>query len=237
MYKIIIDTSGIYTNVGLLKDNQLLGHVAYRVQPLVHLHETILALLTQFEITLQDVNLIAVVAGPGSWTGLNIGVVAAKTLAATLNIPLLPLSSFDVLINAYTCTGGTVIAGVDARQKRIYSALYTCNNGTIDTSNAQRATLVVDEFRELVQSQDNVALITYRQSVSPKKDILKHTDFGVPQLHFDLLPMQAMAKVMLATEADAIAGYDLFSLMPDYMQLTSPERKRLAEQAKTTNKD
>jgi tRNA threonylcarbamoyladenosine biosynthesis protein TsaB len=113
-------------------------------------------LLQKNNIQPTAIQAVAVSAGPGSYTGLRIGVAAAKGFCSALNIPLIAISTLQILAEAYTSAQpnftGLLAPMLDARRMEVYTALFT--------SNLERLTpdepLVVDEnafAKELTEQQ------------------------------------------------------------------------------------
>ena len=75
-------------------------------------------------ISFQDLSAIAVSQGPGSYTGLRIGVSAAKGLCYALNIPLISVDTLQVLASKVTIAEGLIIPMLDARRMEVYSAIF-----------------------------------------------------------------------------------------------------------------
>ncbi|MDE2827109.1 MAG: tRNA (adenosine(37)-N6)-threonylcarbamoyltransferase complex dimerization subunit type 1 TsaB [Bacteroidota bacterium] len=124
MRTLIIDTSGPFTTV-LVAEGTSLGTVSIlHGRPAEHLHEQIQTSLSCLHIEPSDLHRIAVVVGPGSWTGLNIGVTAAKTLAQVLEIPLSPIRTLDALVAGHS---RPVWAVMNAGRGQCYYVHYTCS--------------------------------------------------------------------------------------------------------------
>lgn len=88
------------------------------------LHVFIENALEEAKITYKDLTAIAVSMGPGSYTGLRIGVSAAKGLCYALNIPLIAVDTLEALANRLTITEGVIIPMLDARRMEVYSAVF-----------------------------------------------------------------------------------------------------------------
>lgn len=88
------------------------------------LHVFIEEITTEADISLNDLVAIAVSSGPGSYTGLRIGVSAAKGLSFALNIPLISVDTLTSLANQVTQTDGLIIPLLDARRMEVYSAIF-----------------------------------------------------------------------------------------------------------------
>jgi len=91
------------------------------------LHVFIEEIIKEADITLQDVSAIAVSQGPGSYTGLRIGVSAAKGLCFALDISLISVDTLQVLASQAIVSSGLIIPMLDARRMEVYSAIFTPN--------------------------------------------------------------------------------------------------------------
>lgn len=89
------------------------------------LHVFIEECLQESKINVNDLSAVAVSQGPGSYTGLRIGVSAAKGLCFALNLPLISVDTLQVLASQLSITEGVIIPMIDARRMEVYSAIYT----------------------------------------------------------------------------------------------------------------
>lgn len=119
-----IDTS-TDVRVGLARDGEILArrHIADTRQHVEQLIPLVGEALAEAGATMADLDLICVGLGPGPFTGLRVGIVAAQTLAAVRRIPLHGVCSLDVLAVAVTGLDEFVVAA-DARRKELYWARY-----------------------------------------------------------------------------------------------------------------
>ena len=88
------------------------------------LHVFIEEVIAEAKITVQDLTAIAVSQGPGSYTGLRIGVSAAKGLCFALNIPLIAVDTLQTLASQAKVSEGKIIPMLDARRMEVYSAVF-----------------------------------------------------------------------------------------------------------------
>ncbi|TDO77949.1 tRNA threonylcarbamoyladenosine biosynthesis protein TsaB [Flavobacterium chryseum] len=105
------------------------------------LHVFIEEVIADAGITVQDLVAIAVSQGPGSYTGLRIGVSAAKGLCFALNIPLIAIDTLQTLASQAKVSDGKIIPMLDARRMEVYSAIF---NADLETERAIQAE-VIDE--------------------------------------------------------------------------------------------
>ena len=105
------------------------------------LHVFIEEVIAEAKITVQDLTAIAVSQGPGSYTGLRIGVSAAKGLCFALNIPLIAVDTLQTLASQAKVSEGKIIPMLDARRMEVYSAVF---NTALETERPIQAE-VIDE--------------------------------------------------------------------------------------------
>lgn len=128
-----IDTSGPFCTVGLAGSDGVLAERSVRGQKIhsVRLLPLIEELLDDAGLLKGNLDGVAVSAGPGSFTGLRVGLTTARTLAQVLDIPVVGVSSLEVLVYPL-CGARRVWALVPARRGEVYAALYDCGGGAPD---------------------------------------------------------------------------------------------------------
>jgi tRNA threonylcarbamoyladenosine biosynthesis protein TsaB len=125
-----IETTTTNCSVALSKGAELLCLKEEADQGYSHgekLHVFIDQVLKQVGASVSDLDAIAVSQGPGSYTGLRIGVSAAKGLCYALNRPLISVPTLEVLAMQVQTDGSTIIPMLDARRLEVYSAVYSCD--------------------------------------------------------------------------------------------------------------
>ncbi|HWL25805.1 MAG TPA: tRNA (adenosine(37)-N6)-threonylcarbamoyltransferase complex dimerization subunit type 1 TsaB [Ureibacillus sp.] len=121
-----IDTSNSPLSVAVVKDGQTLVEIVQNIK-LTHsvtAMPVIEELLAKVNIKPKEIDAIAVSEGPGSYTGIRIGVTIAKTLSWTLNKPLVGISSLKVIAANANLFNGLVCSLFDARRENVYAGVY-----------------------------------------------------------------------------------------------------------------
>ena len=110
------------------------------------LHVFIEECLQELHLTFKDLSAVAVSQGPGSYTGLRIGVSAAKGLSFALDIPLIAIDTLQILASQLTISEGIIIPMIDARRMEVYSAIF--NSKLEKIREVQAEIITEDSFLE-----------------------------------------------------------------------------------------
>ncbi len=126
-----LETAAVAASVAVCEDERLLAQ-SFQNRGLTHsatLMPMLAALLENAGLTLDEIDVVAVAAGPGSFTGVRIGVAAAKGLAWPGDKLCAPCSTLEAM--AWQCAhmGGEVCAVMDARRSQVYNARFACPDG------------------------------------------------------------------------------------------------------------
>ncbi|WP_088044646.1 tRNA (adenosine(37)-N6)-threonylcarbamoyltransferase complex dimerization subunit type 1 TsaB [Bacillus sp. EAC] len=126
MTVLAIDTSTNVMGVSLSKDDSIIGETITFINKnhSVRLMPAIDLLMKECNVKPKELTKIVVAKGPGSYTGVRIGVTVAKTLAYTLNIPIIGVSSLKVLASNGRHFSGLVCPIFDARRNLLFTGLY-----------------------------------------------------------------------------------------------------------------
>lgn len=115
------------------------------------LHEYINEVLNSAQISRDELHAIAVSKGPGSYTGLRIGVSAAKGLCYALDIPLISVPTLEILARKVELQKGCIVAMLDARRMEVYSAVFDTNYKCIEPTSAK--VLDTSSYNDILQNQ------------------------------------------------------------------------------------
>jgi universal bacterial protein yeaZ len=129
-----IDTSTSSLSVCISDDDEIIGEININ-NGLVHstmLMPAIENLFKLLDFDMKDLSHIAVTVGPGSFTGIRIGVATANAFSLALGIPVISVSSLDALAMNFISYEGTVITTIDAQRDTYYVGVYKSNNSKIE---------------------------------------------------------------------------------------------------------
>ncbi|MFF2449305.1 tRNA (adenosine(37)-N6)-threonylcarbamoyltransferase complex dimerization subunit type 1 TsaB [Neobacillus sp. NPDC058068] len=229
-----IDTSNYCLGVALLEDNQVLGEYITNLKKnhSVRIMPAIETLMKDCERVPADLTKIVVAKGPGSYTGVRIGVTIAKTLAWTLHIPLVGISSLEILAAG---TGryfdGYISPLFDARRGQVYTGLYQFENGKLVMVEPDQLILLVDWAAKLVESTKPILFVGNDLQIHrPRIEEL----LGL-KATFASITEHNPRPAELALLGSDKQGEDIHSFVPNYIRLAEAEAKWLEAKGKISN--
>lgn len=188
MNRLFIDTSTKYLCIGIAKDEK----VIYKFQQEAIKKQSELTIpflqkaLKENNLELKDIDEVTVTIGPGSFTGIRIGMCVAKVLASLNNIPLKAISS----LNSYASLGKKIVI-LDAKAKRVYLGIYNDNKKVVDECVVEISTLkemlkdypdydvVLDSYLIDLDSEE-IDVIENMNRISLTSDVVENIDSLVP---------------------------------------------------------
>ena len=204
MISLVIDTSSSYVTVSIIKDNTLVhefkkkidNDIASKIMSIINME------LVESSIDIKDVEKIFVVNGPGSFTGVRIGVTIAKTIAWALNINVVPISSLELMATTPT-TNKYIVPLIDARRGNVYAGVYDTDLNVITEDKLVSISEILryDNSEYTFISYDEIKDI---DTIKPDTDILK-----IVNKHMN------------------DEGIIAHNLKPQYLKLTEAEENRL----------
>lgn len=192
------------------------------------------ATLTNADLTLSDIGAIAIAAGPGSFTGLRIGIAAVKGLAWAADKPCLGVSTLEAMAENMAHVDGLIVGAMDARRAQVYNAIFESGSGTLTRLCPDRAIALEDLAAELSHETRPITvlgdggLLCYRYL----------TEHAIPcSLAPAALLYQNAVGVGLAAERAYARGEAVSAqeLSPVYLRPAQAERLRSAAQNTPAN--
>lgn len=151
-----IDTTTLVGSVGLISESGVLGEFTLNIKR-THSERLLPALNSLLEeggVTFSQLDLISVSLGPGSFTGVRIGVTTANSLSQASQKPMVGVYSLDVLAHNLAHVQGLVCPILDARKQEVYTALYRGEGKGLLTKVSDYAALSLDKLIENLESQE-----------------------------------------------------------------------------------
>jgi len=155
MKVLAVDTTSLTATVAVVDEGKLLGENTIN-NKLTHsqtMMPMIEQLLSGLELTVDDIDGFAVSAGPGSFTGIRIGISSLSALAYTVKKPIVGVPTLDVLAMNARFSTGLVVAMINARNHQVYAGTYTFNN----LEQTKISDYVADDLNEVLNQVVNLS--------------------------------------------------------------------------------
>lgn len=188
------------------------------------------ALLAQAGLTLGQVDVLAAAHGPGSFTGVRIGVAAVKGLAWGAELPCLGVSTLEAMAMLHTGQSALVCPVMDARRQQVYNALFRVSDGQVERLTPDRAIALADLSAELSSVDGNIILVGDGAQMCYNAIGQEHPGLKLAPEH---CRMQRASGVALAAwkHLQVEPAGTAASLTPFYLRLSQAERERLEKLA------
>ena len=223
-----IDTSHTPLAVAIVKDDQVLAEYksSAKITHSVGAMPAIEELMEKADIKPNEIEAIAVAKGPGSYTGVRIGVTIGKTLAWTLKVPIYSVSSLQILAENAPYFPGVVCAIMDARRGNVFAGIYT--NGEV----VKEAHMSLEDLLNTLVSLEHPVLFVGMDVTIHWDHIKEVLGDKVQRVNaaFDL----PSASILIET-AKKLEPIEVHSVVPEYLRITEAEANWMKEQKKNGN--
>ena len=224
MLILAFESSAGPASAALVKDGVLLAQY-FQDTALTH-SRTLLPMaenmLKNTEIKLEDVDAIAVAHGPGSFTGIRIGVSTVKGLAWALEKPCIGVSTLEAMAWHGLMRGGYVCCVMDARRSQVYNAVFKIADGRVERVTEDKPVALEELAAYLKTLGEEVLLVGDGAAITAKY----FDAAGIPYVRAPgNLERQDAWGVAMAAQDKPLIGVD--ELLPVYLRLSQAERERL----------
>lgn len=225
-----LDSSTTVATVSVATEDKVLGEYSIddkntHSQKLMVMVEN---LLEGLNLDIADMDFFAVSKGPGSFTGLRIGLATAKSFAYALDKKLVGVSSLLVMANNHKYFEGLVVPMMDARNKRVFTAAFRAESGEFSEVVKEDA-MELDSLFSLLDSTDGRIMFTGDGSRVYRGEIEER--FGDRVIFSDshLNTPRASSLCMIALEKYSSGEFeDHFTMKPEYLRDSQAEQQRSA---------
>nr|MBQ8244217.1 tRNA (adenosine(37)-N6)-threonylcarbamoyltransferase complex dimerization subunit type 1 TsaB [Oscillospiraceae bacterium] len=231
MLILAFETTAKAGSVALLDETRLLGE-SYQNTGLTH-SQTLMVmaedLLKQCGKKVSDITAVAVAQGPGSFTGVRIGVAAAKGMSWGGELPCYGVSTLEAMAETLGVYQGYVCPCMDARRSQVYNALFYVNRGDIQRIRPDRAIALAELGEELKTLEEPVFLVGDGAKLCYNTLADALPGLVLPPEHRQ---HQRASGVALAAAKKIAAGEsgDANALAPNYLRLSQAERERMEKE-------
>ena len=227
IYSIGVDTSHPKGQLCLFKNSELLKNVFWekRGSHSERLNCYFEELLSEFNIEASDINEIFCSIGPGSFTGLRVGINFCKTLSYAHSIPLFPINTLHALSFLCSHDENSILSSIDAQKNSIFISIFTKNNKPLK----QNLVIPIEELNSFVSQPYTVCgsgIERYKDFITP--DVLTYLSLNESYTSPDLTKIIASHY-----KNNFLTNISWKDLKPLYIKLSSAEEKLSAARPKS----
>lgn len=185
-------------------------------------------MLKNSELSLADMDAIAVAAGPGSFTGLRIGLATVKGLSWAADKPCIGVSTLEAMAHPLRHLDGIIVCAMDARRSQIYNAVFLSDNGELTRLREDRAISLEEAAGDCKDFDGPITIVGDGAALCHDYFLKAGIPCSLAPAH--LRQQSAVGVAMAAEAAGAEALVSAQELAPVYLRLSQAERERLARE-------
>lgn len=234
-----LDTSGPNCSVAIIDDNKILAD--FTINNGITHSQNLVPMIEQAQkfsnINLSDIDAFACSIGPGSFTGLRIGIATVKGFAISLNKPVLPVPTLLALAYNVSNSDGLICSIIDAKNDNVYAAIYKNNSDNENSQLELAQDYISDNIQTLIDTLKNYEedIIFVGDGAEIYKDlILSNLKNDCYNVYFALHHINCQYALSVARAARDMASNNEFtdynSLSPLYLKKSQAERELEAKQ-------
>ena len=219
-----IDTSSLATSIAVIEDNKLICEYTVNTkkthsQKLMPMIEN---MLNMSDINVNEIDMIAVCEGPGSFTGLRIAMATAKAIAHVNKLPIVGVNSVELLAGNMNLCDKKICAILDAQRTQVYTGQYKFENNQL----VELKGVDVVEIDELIEELKNTneEWIIVGEAVYKYEDKLKDvSNINIPAPSHNVSKSSSLCSIAIDKYKNNIDVYDCYSINPLYIRKSQAE--------------
>ena len=215
-----LDTTSQSGSVSLIDDNKIIGECLFNVGPR-HSENVVSSLdwlLDTLNIDKKDIDAVAVSIGPGSFTSVRVGVTIAKSLAYSMKVKIVGVSSLEVLAMNIPVADKNICPIIDAKRDEVYSAVYKYSGNLLTVEREEK----VEAVSDLLSNINGPTVFVGDGAVKYKEELESNGNSILVADSFNILRSSNCA---LLGSAKLISGKtdNAMELVPNYLRKTDVE--------------
>ena len=219
-----IDTSSNATSIAVIEDNKLICEYTVNTktthsQKLMPMIEN---MLSMSGINIKEIDAIAICIGPGSFTGLRIGMATAKAISHVNNLPIIGVNSLEILAGNMDLCNKKICSILDAQRNQVYTGRYKFENGSI----VEIQQVDVVEIENLLEeiSKDNDEWILVGEAVYKYEDKIKEIkNIDIPAPSHNVTKASSLCSIAMEKYNNNVDIHNCYDINPMYIRKSQAE--------------
>lgn len=222
-----VDTSSIVATCAILDEDKLIGEYilnhkrthSQKIMPIIK------EILESSELKPEYIDVFAVSIGPGSFTGLRIGVATIKSLAHVTNKPVVGIPTLDALAFNLPYSEGIIVPIMDARRNRVFTGIYKWENGSLCVIQKQNV-MELDELINILSKRNESIIVNGDGTLVYREKLLKALGDRVlfAPKSANMARASSVAELALSRAKEGKLE-SFFDLVPDYLRKSQAQRE------------
>ena len=219
-----IDTSSNASSVAVIEDNKLICEYTVNTktthsQKLMPMIEN---MLSMSEVNIKDIDAIAICIGPGSFTGLRIGMATAKAIAHVNNLPIIGVNSLEILASNMNLCDKKICSILDAQRNQVYTGKYKFENDRV----VEIQPIDVIEIEKLLEEilNDNEDWIMVGEAVYKYEEKIKEIkNIKIPAPSNNVTKASSLCSVAIRKYNENVDVHNCYNINPMYIRKSRAE--------------
>ncbi|WP_195238473.1 tRNA (adenosine(37)-N6)-threonylcarbamoyltransferase complex dimerization subunit type 1 TsaB [Romboutsia sp. 1001285H_161024_C4] len=219
-----IDTSSLATSIAVIEDDKLICEYIVNTkkthsQKLMPMIEN---MLKMSDLNVNDIDLIAICEGPGSFTGLRISMATAKAISHVNNIPMVGVNSVELLAGNMDLCDKKICSILDAQRTQVYMGQYKYENGKLVELKGVDVVEIYDLLEELSNSNEEWILVG--EAVYKYEDKIKEIEnIHIPEPSHNVNKASSLCVIGMEKYKNNINVHDCYTINPVYIRKSQAE--------------
>ncbi len=223
------DTSTDIITLAILRDKELLAEVSInagkrhseRLVPLINI------LLDEVRLSIDDINLLAISLGPGSFTGLRVGLATWKGLAISKDLPIIGVPTLDAMTRLAPFDNAIVCPILDARMKEVFAGIYQFQNKKRETLQENFLGNIQEFLSLLKQYAENLPIILFGEgALLYQQSILETFPYAILGEPWWSHPRASSVGIEALHLQEHGYKKEIDEILPIYLRLSQPEERK-----------
>lgn len=219
-----MDTSSMAASVSVVEDDNLICEFtvnnkkthSQKLMPMIE------SMLNMSDLSIKDIDLLAVCIGPGSFTGLRIGMATVKAMAHVNNIPIIAVNSLESLANNMNLCERKICCILDAQKNQVYSAKYKFENGELIELEGVNV-IEFDTLLEEIVSSDEEFIVVGEAVYKYKEKLENIKNVKIPSPANNVSNAGSLCSLALSKYNKNIDVHTCYTINPMYIRKSQAE--------------
>lgn len=219
-----IDTSSMATSIEVIEDNKLICEYAVNTKK-THSQKLMPMIENMFltsDLKINEIDMVAICIGPGSFTGLRIGMATAKAIAHVRNLPIVGVNSLEVLAGNMDLSDKKICSILDAQKTQVYTSKYKYEGKKLIQLEDVDVLDIQDVIKSIEESKEDYIVVG--EAVYKYESLIKDIEnIQIPSSALNVSRASSLCSIAIEKYKNNIDVYDCYTINPLYIRKSQAE--------------